>query len=572
MPTAMPKRQNTERSKTMKGLFFNSLPDDTNPTGYDRPFNADDISDFLSACWDTGVCKTDTVNGVPQGLKVSAIGGMEVSVNVGRCAIKGKVGVNIAAEKFTISPNGTNEKRYDYIVARYDNNVSKRDIWLELITGKNVVPSELDLVQNSGKEKMYDLMLAYIIVEPNATEITQSDIADIRGNKTFCPWFTPVKGYEEYYDAVMQTHESTVTLAEITNTVITDLASSLYNERYSIIEVYTNGIREPESAFNASVNGGHIVITFTAQKAVGSKITVSLGNFLDGEGMTTALAQYTQLLQDVADLKTGREYNYICNGVNDNILISNIVKEFYSVNDYKSLKLNIIGDIGMRAPAVGTGATATPYGWFDFTKPVETNRIATLDFTACNVINPTILDGRYNVIFTGDTINIIGANVIASNTASETVIRVFNAAAGKINAEKCRFWLTGYRDGMIAQSGTFTNCRASVANAVNNSYCFLPSAYGLLRVNGGEYYAYTGDANRQSAIVGQSSANTVSILYGVSAPTIARAGFYQTNSILQWTGGGVLSCTDLISALPLTVVSGISNIRGTIAISKPNLM
>ena len=88
---------------------------------------------------------------------------------------------------------------------------------------------------------------------------------------------------------------------------------------------------------------------------------------------------------------------------------------------------------------------------------------------------------------------------------------------------------------------------------------------------GGEYYAYTGDANLQSAVVGQSGADAVSILYAVSAPTLARGGYYQTNSILQWVGGGVLSCTDLISELPMIVVSGISNIRGTIAKSKNNV-
>jgi hypothetical protein len=107
---------------------------------------------------------------------------------------------------------------------------------------------------------------------------------------------------------------------------------------------------------------------------------------------------------------------------------------------------------------------------------------------------------------------------------------------------------------------------------VNNSYCFQPSTAGILRINGGEYYAYisTSAIDVQCAVVGQSGADAVSILYGMSAPTAARTGFNQKSSVIQFVGGGMLNCTDLVSALPLVVVSGISNIRGTIEKSKAN--
>ena len=149
---------------------------------------------------------------------------------------------------------------------------------------------------------------------------------------------------------------------------------------------------------------------------------------------------------------------------------------------------------------------------------------------------------------------------------------MFDNTAKKIKADDCRFIVSGYKSCLIAITGTFTNCYGNIANVAENSYCYLPANNGLVKVIGGEYYAYTGDSAKQSAIVGQSDADAVSILYGVSAPTVARSGFYQTHSLLQWTGGGVLKCTDLISALPIVVVSGISEIRGTIAKSKPNIM
>jgi hypothetical protein len=547
-----------------KALFFNALPDENNETGYDRNYNADDLSDFLSIVCDTGVVKTNTVGAEAQGLKVVAASGMTVNVNAGKAVIKGKAFINDALESFTVTANGTAANRYDLVILKFDNNISARNITIEVRTGTSSIPTVANLTRT---DKIYELMLAYITVAPSVTSLAQTNITDTRGNAELCPWFTAVKGYDGYYDAIIQAHESTVTLPSITNVVITDLPSKLYNERYSLIEVYTNGIKEPEGAFTASVSGGYIVITFTAQKAAQTKITVILNNFIDGEGMTTALAQYNKLLQDVADIKAAGEYNYICNGVNDNVLIGDIVRAYLSAGtDYGSMKLNIIGNIGMTVPAKGTGATTNPYAWFNFA--VESNRNIIVDFTRCGQIAPTIINGSYNLIF--DTINahIIGATVIASNTEVDTNIRIHGGASGAIKFENCRFYITAYKNGLIALRGTFTNCRGSVANITENSYCFLPSSYGVVKIIGGEYYAYTGDANKQSAIIGQSGADAVSILYGVSAPTSARTGFYQTNSILQWAGGGILSCTDLISALPMIVVSGISNIRGTIAKSK----
>ena len=553
-----------------KGLFFNALPDDTSVTGYDRNYNADDLSDWLSMICETGVVKTNSVNNEPQGLKVVAASGMNINVNAGRCAIKGKGFINDALESFAITPNGTAANRYDYIVIKYDNNVSARTITLELRTGTSSIPTVSNLTRS---EKVYELMLAYITVAPSAASITQANIKDTRGNADLCPWFTAVKGYADYYDAIIQAHESTVTLSSISNTVRTTLPSALYNERYSLIEVYTNGIKEPETAFTASVSGGYIVITFTAQKAAQTKITVILNNFIDGEGMTTALAQYTQLLQDVTDLKAAGEYNYICNGVNDNILIGNIVRAYLQAEteaDYGTMRLNVIGTLGITAAAYGTGTSTNPYGWFNLN--IGSNRRAVVDFTRCSQISPVIADGSYNHIFHANNgIEIIGANVVVSNTATDTVIRISGTTSGVVKFENCRFYITAYKDSLVALRGTFINCRGSIANVTNNSYCFLPASNGVVKIIGGEYYAYTGDANKQSAIVGQSGADAVSILYGVSAPTSARSGYYQTNSLLQWTGGGVLCCTDLISELPMVVVAGISNIRGTITKSKTNV-
>ena len=544
-----------------KALFFNARPNANYATGYDRNYNADDLSDFLSIICDTGVVKTNTdSNNDPQGLKVVSASGMNVSVNVGKAVIKGKAFINETLTSFPVTSNGGTANRYDYIVVRFDNSANVRDITLKLVTGNSNKPTKANLVREGS---IYELLLAYITVAPSASSI--AEIKDTRGDEELCPWFTAVKGYEEYYDAIVQKHESVVTYAS--NPVVTDISSKLYNEKYSLIDVYTNGIKEDKTAYTAYVSGGYIAIRFVTGKAVGQKITVILSNFLDGEGMATVIDQYTQLVRDVSSLNAAGEYNYICNGIDDNIKISNLVKAYLSGGtDHGSMKLNVIGNIGMSAPVRGTGTATNPYGWFDFA--VTSNRNVIVDFSRCGQIAPTIGNGTYNHIFYTENATITGATIIASNTSANTVIRGVDAGSGAAKFENCRFYITCYKYGFISARGTFTNCRGSVACTIENAYCFQPTTNGVVRVIGGEYYSYTGDSNKQSAIVGQSGADAVCILYGVSAPTLARGGFYQTNSLLQWTGGGILSCTDLISTLPMNVASGASNIRGTIAKSK----
>ena len=151
------------------------MPSATNVTGYDRPFNADHISDWMSIVWENGVCKTNVVSGVPQGLKVVAASGMQINVNAGKAAIKGKAFINDAIESFTIAANGTASTRYDYLVIRYDNNIGVRNITLELRTGTSAKPTATRLTREG---KIYELMLAYIAVATGATSITQANITD----------------------------------------------------------------------------------------------------------------------------------------------------------------------------------------------------------------------------------------------------------------------------------------------------------------------------------------------------------------------------------------------------------
>lgn len=557
-----------------KSLFFNALPDAQSATGYDRNYNADDISDWLGVVWDTGVVKG--------GLAVEATTGMTVNLNVGRAAINGKAYINNAVQSFTVAANGAASTRYDYIILRFNNNVAVRSITAMLITGTTSLPTTAGSLTREGN--IYDIMLCYIAVAPSTSTITQANITDTRGYDNSvntggsyvygdladaCPYFTAVKGYDNYYDAIVQNFESVVTLSSTTATVVTNLPSHLYNDAYSIIEVYTNGIKENDNAYTVAATSEYITITFTAAKNAGAVITVDLGNFIDGEGLSTAIAQYNQFVEDITELQQANEYNYYCNGSTDNVQITNLVNTFINGgSDYKSLKLNIIGNFGYTYMVGGSGTSVSPYQVFNF---ASGNRKVILDFGNCSKIDVNV-SGVYANVFnmTTGNITIDNLNLIATGTASGTVIRVFNTPNATIECNNCRMWVTGYQDSLISLCGTFNNCRCTVKNSINNSYCFLTAGAGLLTLNGGVYYAYCGASNLKSAVVAQSAANAVSLIYGVVAPTVSVTGMYQTNSIYQVNqNGNYINCRDLVSALPVSVQgSPYSVVAGTISLSK----
>lgn len=556
-----------------KSLFFNAFEDNASATGYDRNYNADDLSDWQSAFLDTGVIKTDNANGEPQGLKVTSAGGLSVSVATGKAAIRGKGYINTTTKVLTAEIAGSSP-RYDLIVLRYNNVQSTADtsrkISAEYKKGTGTIPTVASLQRDNN---IYEVLLAYFTVGANATTI--GTIYDTRGDSELCPWFTPVKGYEDYYDAIIQHHESVVTMANTGVTAITDLPSNLYNNKYSLIEVYTNGIKEPHGAYTVALSGGYIVITFKGQKTAGAVITVELDNFIDGEGMSTALAQYNKLVQDVANLNTTGEYNYICNGVNDNVKISAIAQAF--INDATlptnaQLTINVYGSLGITAAYGGDGTQSNRNRWFDIGTPVGSDKRIIVDFTHCSIINVPLKGNTRNVIFNGYNTHVKNARLVANCNEESCLVFIFASNNGEIKAENCYFESLVTSDVYLSYSGTFINCEAYLSSTTTHAYCFyLVSASKPVIVIGGRYRAYTGNSATGfvSALVYAPSAETSAacVLYGVNCPTLARTGYLQKYAVLVY--GGYITSTGLITALPITTGTGVNaSITGTIPLSK----
>lgn len=546
-----------------KSLFWNALQNASQPTGYDRNYNGDDISDWLEVVLPTGVIKSNT------GLKVTAAGDMNVSVNVGKAVINGKPYRNDSVKSFVIdtAPTGSNP-RIDLIVLQFDRNTSVRDTRLvyKKGTGANV-PA---LIRT---DLIYELALAKITVAPAVTTITASAITDLRGDRDtvvttttgqsigFCPYLTAAKGYDDYYDAIVLEYSDTITMSAQSTAVTFNIPQYGWTG-VDITNVYTNGIKERKTAY--TINGS--VVTFKAAKAAGTVVEVVVNKFIDGEGLGTALEQYKELQTIVLNLQKTDVYNYVCNGKDDNVKISEIVSNFLKAGtDYSQMTLNICGTFGASAPYAGGGASTNVYQWIRAGSGSATNRRVVLDFGNCSEINLICEANMHYVVFFGLNVYIKNCNVIASGEEA-TVYMFSTAGATFAQAENCRFWITA-ASGYIARGGHFQNCRGSITTTNGDAFCFNTLSSGLLRVIGGEYWAYSPTSNHSAVIyVNAAQAGAVVNTYSMSCPTSARSGYVQTRAINCNSNDAKCSFTDTITTLEILATG--QNIRGTIAASK----
>lgn len=554
--------------------FFNAL----NVNGvFDRKYNANDYSDNLAVVISNGVLRSDGDD-----LKVVP-SGMVLTVSVGRAWINGHYYLNDSPFTFAAVTAPIGGTRWDRVVLRLNKDVSAREVSLVYVQGTESNSPEKPSPIRSGN--IYDLVLADVYVGTNASTLT---VVDTRTNKNLCGWVYSTAGDNSFFTSLDNAFNTWFenardTLSSVTlfkryqwRTVIQTATNKVnfsipqWDAETCFLEVYVNGVLDYEGD-DYTLSG--TILTFSGTLTGGTEVVVKVFKSIDGTGINSVADEITELQNTVADLASEQEYIYICNGIDDNVKLSEVAQTWLDGGtDYDSKIVRVYGSFVCSAPVGGSGSAGNPYKWISVGGTSAKNRKIVFDFSGCSQISVPITAGTYNIIFAGVDAHIIGANVTATQTESGTIIRMFSNDAKRVDAENCRFWITGYQDSLIACNGNFVNCRASVANLTANSYCFMPYALGLLKITGGEYYAYTGASSSKSAVVGQSNVSAASILYGVSAPTLSRSGFYQTNSLYQVAGGGMMNCTDLVSELPLSVVSGISNIRGTISMSKAGIL
>lgn len=550
--------------------FFNALRSDS---GYDRKYNANDYSNNMAAIISNGVRRSGEND-----LRVTAAGGMAITVAVGRAWIKGRWYYNDAIfTDFTIptAPAG-DRSRIDRVVLRLDTSTQGRTIKLVYLTGTpSASPKAPELTRDT---QVYDLALADIKVGAGIDAITQTDITDQRPNKDLCGWITAPVGYEDFFEnldaefndwylGVRNTVASTTLFKEYHQHIVVDSQTTFVEfnipqydpSGVDILQVFVNGLRQsaPED-YSASDR----VINFTAEKIAGTEIDVFVYKSIDGKGLGSVSDEITTIQNQLSTVKNIGEYLYICNGVDDNVKISEIVNNFLDAegNESAQLTLNVYGTFGATAPFNGSGTSASRYRWFSFAPASGTSRKrVTIDFLNCSPITLTGTGTNHYICFYGETdITIKNATIIARQRASTDggSVEVFYNKRGGLSVERCRFDVSAYLGSFISRRGTFIDCKGTVTNSRDVSYCFI-AAGGLLRVFGGTYAAYTGINGRDAAVfsdnLGGGVAQTIILAYGVNCPTVAKASHYQkyAANINFAKAAGVLSGT--ITTLPISI-------------------
>ena len=551
-----------ERSGFFNALYVNGE--------YDRKYNANDYSDNLAVIIGNGVLRS-----AEDDLRVTA-SGMTCTVAVGRAWINGHHYYNDSPKEFTIATAPAGGSRWDRIVLRLDTSLAGRSITAQYVQGTASNSPQKPAPARGGS--VYELVLADIYVRANATSVAAEDT---RADADLCGWVYSTAGDGSFFktldndyatwaqgvkdDLVSVTlfkrYDWRTTLPATAQAVTFNIPQ--YNAETSFIDVLVNGIMV-SAGVDFTLNGS--VITFTNPLAGGTEIEVRAFKSIDGTGIMSVADEMTQLQNEVAALHSTGDYEYICNGINDNEQLSAIAKAWLEGGtDYSSKTIRVYGNFGAAAPVGGDGELWSPYKWLEVAGDNYANRKIIFDFSCCSQLTIPVIAGKINYIFYGIDAHIIGADVYAYEKTTGTTIIGFSTVAGALYAENCRFWLTGDNTCKVACTGTFDNCRASVANTTGESYCFTPLSNSLLRINGGEYMAYSGSASSVSAVVGHQNGSTtaVSILNGVNAPTWERGGYYQTHAIYQYLNSGSIRCHDLVSALPVDAIYD-AEISGTI--------
>lgn len=169
--------------------FFNSI-------NGDRTYNADQMSTYFEGLVSDGIYEN-----IGDRFAVTAATGMTVNVGSGRALIKSHWIKNDASLSVQIDPADVQYGRYDLIVLRLDLNEAGRSITIAVKKGTAAAVPNIPFPTRTNS--VYELALAVIFIQKNATSISQSSITDRRSSSQ-CGWVTGVIKQVDTSDLFLQ--------------------------------------------------------------------------------------------------------------------------------------------------------------------------------------------------------------------------------------------------------------------------------------------------------------------------------------------------------------------------------
>lgn len=556
-----------------KSGFFNAL---LQAGVYDRQYNANDYCDNLAVIISDGVLRSENND-----LVVTA-SGLNLSVNSGRAWIKGHYYKNESAYALPAVTPPTGGSRIDRVILRLDKTITVRSITIQYLQGEAATSPVAPALTRT--DTIYDLCLAEITVQANATDVA---VSDKRADSSVCGWVYSVSGdnsffetfdeeFETWFEDVKDTLSSVTlfkqykwedTLSAATNTVQFNIPQ--YDSDTCFFDVFLNGMLADDYTANGDI------LTFGTTLTAGTEVTVLAYKSIDGTGIMSVADEITQLQNQYATLAGVSKFVYKATGLNDNISLSQIAQAFYDGeytaadvteaadafltalggNTYlgnlaadAKITVEVVGTVGATTPAYGSGTSASRYRYFNLGQTSANPKRLIFDFAKAEKINVQCAANTSNIIFYGTDLDIRNVYCKATSAGSACAIQmVEHSNIGRVNVENCSFEILTSGTATIANHGTFINCYCWAASSASHALLFVPDTNCLIRLIGGTYLAYAATSGSTAAVMYTyaNSANAVLMAQNINCPTVSYAGYWQQYLSVAYAGKTII---DLVTS------------------------
>ena len=578
-----------------KSGFFNAL---LNAGVYDRTYNAEDYSDNLAVVISNGVLRS-----INNDLYVSA-SGLNLSVFAGRAWINGKYFYNDSDYELPAITPPAGGSRIDRVVLRLNKTLQVRSITIQYLTGTAATSPEAPAITRT--DDIYDLVLADVSVDANATSVT---ITDQRGNANLCGWVYSTSGdnsfftsldtaFNTWFESVKDTLSSVTLFKRYIWATILPAASDAvqfqipqYNADTCFFEVYVNGFLT--NAYTVG-NESNLILFDTVLNA-GTQVIVNVYKSIDGTGIESVADEITQLQNQVAALDGDCKFVYNCTGHDDNISLSQIAEAIQTavipenateaasafltacggltwlqnLEADTQITIEVVGVCGVSTPYYGAGTAASRYRYFNFSQVSHSDMRVIFDFAKCETIYISPAADTSNIVFYGTDLYIKNASVFVVNVDGGCNVQMIAGSnVGIISAEDCRFMIHTTGNAVIATNGTFSNCEGELQSSAGDSLCFAPTTNYLVRVIGGRYTAYAKVSGKTAAVFNTPSnqSNAVIMAFSVNCPTVSVANYWQ--QYLAVAAAGKIIIDGVISTMNSSGSSSNLTITNQIWLSK----
>lgn len=223
--------------------FYNSVE-------HDRVYDATQFGSIFD-----GVINDGVFNNIGDLFEVSPHEGMEVFVGTGRAWFNGTWTLNDSNIALTVSESHPIYTRIDAVVLEVNQNSDVRENTIKIIEGTPASTAERPtLIDN---EFVHQHALAYITIQPNASEITDGDIANVIGleeeGTPFVTGILQVNGVDYLYSQWQVSFETW--FDHMKGQLDEDAAGHLQNE-----------IDDLNNILTGTLSAGATTLTFTSNK------------------------------------------------------------------------------------------------------------------------------------------------------------------------------------------------------------------------------------------------------------------------------------------------------------------